>query len=125
MRVVHDEDVRSRIFREIALRDVLPVAGIIGESDRGLVEDLDEALGAAAMLDVGLAVGARGRKKEAVGVGEESSELVVDLGAPAAIFFDMGIGLARSLARLDRLYRRRERDVARIEVRIGHRKISS
>jgi hypothetical protein len=48
------------IFREIALGDILPVATVIGEGKRGLVEDFDKPLRAAAMLNVRLAVGAGG-----------------------------------------------------------------
>ena len=67
------------------------------------------------MLDVGLAVGGGGREIEAVGLGQERGEILVDLGAPAAALLDMGIGVARSLAGLDRLHRRGEGDVAGIE----------
>ena len=88
-----------RVFGQVALRDVLPVAAVIGERQRGLVQNLDEALRPAAMLDVGLAVRAGGREIQAVGLGEERRELLVDLGAPAAILLHMRIGLARSLAR--------------------------
>jgi hypothetical protein len=49
--------MRLRIFREIALGDVLPVAAVVGEGDRVLVQDFDKTLRAAAMLDVGLAIG--------------------------------------------------------------------
>ena len=57
VRIVHHEDMRLRVLREIALRDVLPVAAVVGERDRVLVEDFDKALRPAAMLDIGMAVG--------------------------------------------------------------------
>ncbi len=95
-----------RVLRQIALRDVLPVAAVVGEGDRVLVEDLHEALRAAAVLDIGWAVGGRRRKIEAVGVGQARREILVDLGAPAAARFLAGIAIARPLAGLDRLDRR-------------------
>src|SRR5580700_8340621 len=106
--------MRLRILRQIALRQVLPVAAKIGKRDGVLVQYLDEALGPAAMLDVGLAVGGRGREIEAIGVGKLACEPLVDLGAPAAVLLDMGVSLARSLADLDGLHRRREGNVAGI-----------
>src|SRR4029079_5117097 len=85
-----------------------------------LVEDLDEALRPAAVLDVWLAVRGSRREKEAVGLAEEAGEIFVDLGAPAAALLDMGIALARTLAGLDRLHRRGERDGAGIGVNVRH-----
>jgi hypothetical protein len=49
-----------RVFRQISLGDVLPVAAVIGEGNGVLVENFDKALRPAAMLDVGLSVRARG-----------------------------------------------------------------
>src|SRR5665213_2718651 len=106
--------MRLRVFGEIALGEVLPVAAVIGERDGLLVQDLDKALGAAAMLDIGLPVGAGGGEKQAVGVGQEARQLFVDLGAPAAILLDLDKHFARSLAGLDCLDRRGERDIAGI-----------
>ena len=114
MRIIHDEDVRLGVFRQIALRDELPVAAVIGERQRVLVQHFDKALRAAAMLDVGLPVGVGGREIKAVGLRQERREVVVDLGAPAAVFLDMGVAVARSLAGLDRLHRRGEGDIAGI-----------
>src|SRR6201995_3007517 len=65
MRVIHDEDVRLGILREIALRQILPVAAIIGESDRAFVQHLDEALRSATVLDIGLSIGGCGCHVEA------------------------------------------------------------
>src|SRR5207237_5427721 len=118
MCIVHHEDMGFWIFREIALREVLPVAAIVGKRDGVLVQDFDKALRPAAMLDVGLAVCGRRRKIEAVGLGQKARKLFVDLVAPAAALFDLGIGLARSLAGLDRLDRRGEGDIAGIGVKV-------
>ena len=51
--IVHEEEEGVRIFREVADRDVLPVAAKVGEAERPLGQHLEEPL-AAAMLDVGL-----------------------------------------------------------------------
>ena len=57
MRVIHHENIRLGILGKIALRDVLPVAGIVGEGERLLVQNPDKTLWAAAVLDIGLTVG--------------------------------------------------------------------
>src|SRR6266849_8344581 len=118
MGVVHQEDVGLRVFGEVSLGDVLPVAAVIGERQRVLVQNLDEAFGPAAMLDIGLSISGGGSQEHAVSGSEECGEVLVDLGAPAAVLLDARIGVARSLAGLDRLYRRRERHVARIAVNV-------
>ena len=71
MGIVHHENMRLGVFRQIALGDVLPVAAVIGERQRGLVQHFDKALRAAAMLDVRLAIGVGGGEKEAVGLAPE------------------------------------------------------
>jgi hypothetical protein len=118
MGIVHHEDMRLRIFREIALRDVLPVAAVIGEGQRGLVQNFHKTFRAAAMLDIGLAVGAGGCEIEAVGLRQECRQILIDLGAPAATFFDMRVAVARSLAGLDFLHRGGECHVARIGAKV-------
>ncbi len=50
MRIVDQKQMRLGIFREIAERDVLPVAGEIGERHRALVEHVQEARRPAAVL---------------------------------------------------------------------------
>ena len=57
--------MRLGIVGQVARGDVLAVAGKIGESDRLVVEHVQEAGRAAAMLDVGLAVGACRRQEDA------------------------------------------------------------
>jgi hypothetical protein len=117
--------MRLRILRKIPLRDVLPVAAVIGERDGVLVQDFDKALRPAAVLDVGLAVRRCGREIEAAGLGEKAGEIFVDLAAPAAARLDMGLGLARALAGLDRLHRRGDGDVAGIGVSVRHESLPS
>jgi hypothetical protein len=97
MRVIHHKDIGLGIFRQIALRDVLPVAAVIGECQRVLVEDFDKTFRAAAVLDVGLAVRGAGGEIQAVGFRQARGEVLVDFGAPAAALLDMRIGVARSL----------------------------
>jgi hypothetical protein len=69
------------------------------------------------VLDIGLTVGRCRGQIEAVGRGQERGEIVVDLGAPAALFL-MRIMLARTLAGLDLLHRRRKGDVAGIDLSV-------
>ena len=57
VRIVHEEQERLVILGEVAGRDILAVAGIIGEGERVIVEHANESLGAAAMLSIGLASG--------------------------------------------------------------------
>jgi hypothetical protein len=120
MRIVHHENMRLRIFGQVALRDVLPVTAVVGERDGVLVENFDKALRPAAVLDIGLAVGGSRREIEAGRLGEEAGEILVDLGAPAAARLDMGIGAARAFAGLDRFHCRGEGDVAGIGVNVRH-----
>ena len=62
MRIIHQEICALRFSAEVALGDVLPVAAVVGERQRVLVQHPDETFRAAAMLDIGLAVGAGGRE---------------------------------------------------------------
>src|SRR5262249_39555531 len=104
-----------------ALRDVLPVAGEIDEADGLFVEHAQEPGGAAAMLDVGLAVGVRGGEEDARLRRDEGGELGRDPGLPGAALLPGRIAAARALPGLDRLHRRREGDVAGIDRRGVHR----
>ena len=56
VRIVDQEDVGLGVVREIALRDELPVAGIIDEADGLLVEYTQEACWPPAVLDVRLSL---------------------------------------------------------------------
>ena len=64
--VVHEEQGDAGVVFEIAETDVLLVAAKICEADEPRVDDTDEAVGAAAMLDVGPAGLADGGHVEAV-----------------------------------------------------------
>src|SRR5262245_197609 len=109
--VVHEEEHGARVLGEIAGADILPVAGEIGESERRLVDDAQEARRSAAVLDVRLAVLARGRQVERPEARHELGENGVDLRLPASILLETRIGAARPAALLNGLYRRREGDV--------------
>jgi hypothetical protein len=77
--------VHLRIFRQVAQRNELPVAGEVGEGDRGLVEHMEEAGRAAAMLNRRLAVSAGGGEEDAGLGGEKCGEVIVDLGRPSGV----------------------------------------
>ncbi len=66
-RVIDQKEVGLGVVREIAERDVLPVAGEIGKADGVVSERLEKVGGTAAMLDVRLPVHVRG--------GEENTRL--------------------------------------------------
>lgn len=123
MGIVHHEDVGLGILGEIALRQVLLVAGIVGKSERLLVQHFQKALRTTAVLDIGLAIRRGSGEIEAVGLGEEGLEVFIDLGAPAALL-DPAISLSRTLARLDRLHRGGKGDIAGIRMGWRHRTIS-
>src|SRR5260221_1056148 len=101
---VGDEDVRAVVLLEMTERDVLPVAGEIGEGQRLRADGLEESRRAAAMLDIGPSVGARGRQEEGVDDCEEGAQIVGDLPCPLAVLECR----PRSEARLLRLDRGRE-----------------
>jgi hypothetical protein len=79
---VQDEDVAARVLGEIADGDVLPVAAEIGEAKRALVDHLQEARRAAAVLDVGLSIGVGRGEEERVDGFQECREIVGDLRPP-------------------------------------------
>ena len=71
MQIVHREEMRARILGEVAGRDELAIADEVRERERVVVEHAEKARWAAAMLDVRLALGARGREVDAVLLGEK------------------------------------------------------
>src|SRR6185369_3623682 len=101
---MQDEDVGAVVLLEMTERYVLPVAREVGEGQRIGADGLQEPRRPAAMLDVGLAVGARGGQEEGVDDAEELAQVVGDLGFPVAIL-ELE---ARSQTHLLRLYRGRE-----------------
>ena len=116
--IVDQEKMRLRILGEIAERDILPVAPKIGEADRLLIKHLEEARRPAAMLDVRLAVLARRGEEDARLRFDERRKIRRDPRLPGALLLHRRIGLPRSLARLRRLYRCGEGDIARVALRV-------
>ncbi len=109
--VVHQKNEGARILRQISRRDVLPVAGEVGKGQRRLVDDVEEALGSAAVLDVGLPVLARGGEIERPRLGDEGRELRRHGRCPAAFGLHARVGCARAAALLLGFDRRREGNV--------------
>ncbi len=79
-RVIDQEELRARVLGEVAEGDELPVADEIDEAERRFVEDAQESLPPAAVLDVRLALAARGREEHAGLLRDELSEFVRDAG---------------------------------------------
>ena len=95
--VVDEDEGYAVVVEEVAGGDVLLVAAIVGEGDGAVVEDMDEARRAAAMLDVGPAgfagrghvEGVAGRYEVALGFGEavagRAGLLGTSVGSTAAV----------------------------------------
>ena len=75
MGVVHQEQERPVVLRQVAERDVLAVAAVIGKAERPLVDRAEEALRPAAVLGVRLSGGAGGREIGRVDLCEEGDEV--------------------------------------------------
>ncbi len=69
--IVHQDQRGAVICREIAGADVLAVAAKVGDRQRLLIENADEAGRAAAVLHIGPAALRDGRHIEAVALGDE------------------------------------------------------
>ena len=69
--VVHEEEGGAVVGAEVAGGDVLAVAGDVGVGEGAVVDDVEEAGGAAAKLDVRPAVGGDGGDVEAVAARDE------------------------------------------------------
>ncbi len=110
--VVHEEEKRLRVFGEVAEGDVLSVAAEVSEAEGFLVEDFEEAGGAAAVLDVGLASCIGGSEVEHVEVGQECFEVFGDGGFPSSAAFHAGVAAARAFLLLDAFDGGGEGDVA-------------
>src|SRR5262249_28979422 len=80
--VVDQEEKPLGVLAEIALGDVLPVAGEIGKADRPVVEHLEKSRGSAAVLNVGLAALVRGAQEDARLALDERGEIETDTGRP-------------------------------------------
>src|SRR5215471_1105470 len=91
-RVVHEEQEGAIVLRQIAERDVLPVASEVDEAERLVVEDAEKSRGAAAMLDIRLPIRAGGSKIETVTLGQEGRQLGGDRGLPTVAFLHAAVG---------------------------------
>ncbi len=80
MRVIDEKEEGPVVLGEIARRHILPVARVIREAERVFVEHANEAGGPAAMLGVGLPIGARRGEEGRVDRAEESDEVRRDRG---------------------------------------------
>jgi len=106
-RRIEQEQKRAIVLRQVGERDVLPVAAIVRETKRALVDHLDEAFRPAAMLDVGRAVRIGGAEKDGILLGDETGELRRNRVGKA--FCDaLGVSLCRAALGLGLLRRRRE-----------------
>ena len=112
MRIIHQEQEGLRIFGQIAGRDKLAVPGIVRKAEGVLVQHADEALGAAAMLGIGLPGGIGGGQIGGIHLPEKIGEIFIDHGAKPAALFHPGISLARSALGLNALDSGREGNVA-------------
>src|SRR6202020_2892073 len=77
--VVHEKEKRAIVFGQIPRCDELLVSDEVRKRDRVLVKNVDEALAAAAMLDVGLTLRGGGCEVRAVSLGDEGREIGGDL----------------------------------------------
>ncbi len=100
MHVVDQKQVCFRIICEIALGDVLTIAGKVGKRNGPAVQDVQEARWPAAMLDVGLALGIDGGEKHAGLRRNEARKVRRDLSLKSAAFLHPRIGLARTFSLL-------------------------
>ena len=100
------------VLGEIAGGDVLAVAAEVDEGKGLFVDDFEETLGPAPVLDIRLARGTGGGQIERIALGDEMGEVVGHGIRPAALFVHPGVGGARAEADLLSLDRGRERDIA-------------
>src|SRR5262249_36697292 len=63
------------VVGEVAERDVLAVPGVVRKTQRFLVQHFDEALRAAAVLDIGRAAGGHGREERGIELGDERRKI--------------------------------------------------
>ena len=81
--VVHQEEERPGVLRQVAERDVLAVAAEVGEGQRPVVQHLQEARRSASMLDVRLPLGAGRAKVEHIQPRHELGQVRGYMGPPA------------------------------------------
>src|SRR5262249_28289643 len=105
---------------QIAERDVLAIAREIGKTERLVVQHLEEAGRSAAVLNIGLAVGARRSEEDARLLPNELGQLGCDARLPGPALFHARIALSPTLPALDRLDGGCEGDIAGIRSRGRH-----
>ncbi len=82
--VIHQEQERPVVLRQVPGRDVLPVAGEIGEPDRMRIQRADEPFRAAAVLRVRTALRAGRCEVGGVDLREEADQIGIERGTEAA-----------------------------------------
>src|SRR5262249_50049243 len=112
-RVIDEEQTNPGIFREISLSDVLAIADEIGKADGFVVEHMQEAGRAAAVLDVRLTLRVRGGDEDAGLRRDKCREVGRNPCRPRATLIHALVKAARTLARLYCLDARRKDQVAR------------
>ena len=80
-----------------------PIARVLGKREPAAGEHLEEAAGAAAVLDIGLAVGIGGAEVERIARADEFGKIVGHAVMPTALLFHFGVTVTRVLTLLNRL----------------------
>ncbi len=73
------------VFSQISEGYILAISTIIGEGEGVFIQHPQKSLGAAAMLDIGLAILARCSKVDAVALGNEGAEIIGDRFRPISL----------------------------------------
>src|ERR1700722_10092860 len=108
MGVVHEEQTDSIILQEIANRDILTVAAVIGKAERPCVQYFDKPCWAAPVLDVGpVGLTHRGHV-EAVSYHDEVGLIGTQLTVVMVANFQSGVGFATAQLLLHRFDAGRE-----------------
>jgi len=108
--VVHQKQEGAAVLGEIAGRDQLLVAGVLGKAERDGIDHLDESGRSASVLDVGLAVGACGCEIGRIAGGDEPCKVDGHLARVSGVF-ETRREIAHAVFLLRRLDGRREGDV--------------
>src|SRR5579863_7261993 len=88
--IVHQEEEGAIILGQVAGGYVLPIAGVIGKTERVIIDHANEALRAAAMLHVRLAGGIGGCQVDAVALRDDVCEIGRSRAATLLKGFDCG-----------------------------------
>jgi len=126
--IVHKEQKRALVLGKVADADVLLVADIFGKSNGAFIQHFQETRGPSAVLDVGLAIGARGGEIGRVAIADERDRLGGKLARKSSRGRAMRLGFARAEGFLLGSHRRGEHHVVGVQsvfasglMRIGHR----